>query len=247
MAKSTKTITWTVKGRAFKTNEQSQQTIQPDQDLEIKEKASTLEISGSEGPYGEPISTGVAVHLIGNMLSILSTSKKKITDILEAYSPFIGEKESVVRFLLTDEDAAALNSLRKLITKSMAITFDKSQILRIISQPGCEGVRFYQAVRKDDKGNDIMTLVCVGLNKDAYDLNYAERDNNGTILQSSIPEARVAEGCESLVLDWAHPPGNTVSDSPDETTTQEKKQDPIHDMYVLLKMAEAAKYNNNKS
>jgi hypothetical protein len=59
----------------------------------------------------------------------------------------------------------------------MGVTFDKSQLLRIISQPRCEGVRFYHALRKGSNGDMAATLVLVGVDKDGFDLNYNLKTN----------------------------------------------------------------------
>lgn len=230
-------IKWTVYGRSLEwdSSTSNRPTVKPEQPLTITEDATTLRIPKTEGPYGEPISTGLAVHLIGNMLDVVNTYTTVLKN-LESFIPKFTEKDLDKFVFSPDIMVATLQSIQELIKKSMAITFDKSQILRLISQPGCEGIRFYQAIRKDkESGKDVMTLVCVGLHANAHDLNYS--------MDKSIPNSD--NTCESLVLDWAHPPGSTISDPPDEGTNSASVEatDP---MYVLLRMAEAAKYNNNK-
>lgn len=236
MADVAKKRRWTVYGRVFNrpVGSVDPPTIEPEKPLTIEEDATTLIIPNSEGPYGEPLSTGVAVHLIRNMYDIV----KKSVQIIDSF--LLNRKEgNAIDVLLTPDKIATLEFLKKLIRDSMAITFDKSQILRLISQPGCEGIRFYQALRvvNDQK---VMTLVAVGLNRNACDLNYATREQDGRVSNSTITCSD--HTCNSLLLDWAHPPGGTID--PGGKDDDEWTIDP---MYALLKLAEALEHKEKDS
>lgn len=240
MAEVAKKRRWTVYGRVFNrpVGSVDPPTIEPEKPLTIEEDATTLIIPNSEGPYGEPLSTGVAVHLIRNMYDIVKESNKVIDKIQDKLSPN-KKDDDPLGFFLTPEELETLEFLKKLIRDSMAITFDKSQILRLISQPGCEGIRFYQALRVvNDK--KVMTLVAVGLNRHACDLNYATTNDDGSFAYK--PNDHSDDTCQSLVLDWAHPPGGTTG-GPGVNDTDKWNIDP---MFVLLKLAEAAKVNKKE-
>lgn len=89
------------------------------------------------------------------------------------------------------------NELKKLIQGSFAITFDKNMLLKTISQPKCEGVRFYLCLKKGEKEEDVLSLVTVGVDEAGKDLLYEYTE--GTRVQD-IPT-------RSLVAEYGFPPG----------------------------------------
>ena len=201
---------WTAYG--FKLEKDSQGAKKPsstsEHPLDIQEELHNINMGDlTKGPYGIPISTGVAVMLIKNMLDELSKNG------------FGYSKEGF-------NDAFRNSVIGKLLLNSLGVTFDKSQLLRIISQPQCEGVRFYHAIRKNDKGeSESATLVCVGVDKNGYDLNYFDEVNQ------KYKVNKVDDTCESLVDDWGHPP--TFAKSID--FIEDKIKNP---RYVLWRLAE---------
>lgn len=204
---------WTAYGRKLENDGKGnvKPSVSTENPFDIAEEVNNIHMGdGTKGPFGIPISTGLAVHLIKNMLEVLDKSGHGF------FSQFFNasEKESKESEIIT-----------QLLLNSMGVTFDKSQLLRIISQPGCEGVRFYHAVRKNEAGDsDSATLVCVGVDKNGYDLNY----NSSTPQEISV---RQNDTCESLVDDWGHPPGGGSLDF-----LKNKLQNP---RYKLWRMAES--------
>ena len=202
---------WTAYGRNLvqTSNGSMHPSADADNPLDIFEELQNIKMGdGTKGPYGIPISTGVAVTLIKNMLEAIKSSGHDI-------------------FGFTGDEDSKNDILGKLILNSMGVTFDKSQLLRIISQPRCEGVRFYHAVRKDEQGKGSATLVLVGVDKDGYDLNY-------NLKTPQTIQAKQNDTCESLVDDWGHPPGGNLI----ETLAKDKAE---NERYVLLRMAEDKK------
>jgi hypothetical protein len=175
-----------------------------DHQLDINEVATTIRMPDTTvGPYGVPISTGAAVLLIKNYKEVLKEEKIDFTS-----------------------ESANKSRIEDLLVTLQGITFDKSQILRIISQPGCEGMRFYPAVRKNSSGDfDSFTLVCVGVNENGFDLNYEEYKKENVFTKG-------ADSCESIVDDWGHPP--TIS----KDKLLSAKMGDEH--YVLMRLAEEA-------
>ena len=151
MAKNQLEKRWTVYGRHLERDAQgmARPTLRTNCSLDIKEESHNIRMGdGTKGPYGIPISTGAAVSLIKNMLDVLESNG----------IDFFGSSANVENKQLKND------LLTQLILNSMGVTFDKSQLLRIISQPKCEGVRFYQAVRKGQgRKPDTATLVLVGV------------------------------------------------------------------------------------
>lgn len=96
------------------------------------------------------------------------------------------------------------NELRQLLEGSFAITLDKNVLLKTISQPKCEGIRFYLCVKKGTKGEDLLSLVTVGVDEKGVDLLYEYRE--GTDVRS-IPT-------RSLIAEYGYPPGRLSQTSP---------------------------------
>jgi hypothetical protein len=203
---------WTAYGRHLVKNLHGtlEPTTETENPLDIREELNNIKMGdGTKGPFGIPISTGVAVTLIKNMLEALEKAGHGLFGLIDK----------------KDNKDSGSDIIKQLILNSMGVTFDKSQILRIISQPKCEGVRFYHALRKNKKGeDDSVTLVLVGVDKNGFDLNYkGKKFNSRTGRQNNT--------CESLVDDWGHPPGSGIFD----LVTKDKGKNP---RYVLLRMAE---------
>ena len=96
------------------------------------------------------------------------------------------------------------NVLRQLIEGSFAITLDKNVLLKTISQPKCEGIRFYLCVKKSDKGEDMLSLVTVGVDEKGKDLLYEYTEGTSV---ADIPT-------RSLVAEYGYPPGRLAQTGP---------------------------------
>jgi hypothetical protein len=96
------------------------------------------------------------------------------------------------------------NELRQLIEGTVAITLDRNVLLKTISQPKCEGIRFYLCVKPGTKGENVLSLVTVGVDASGKDLLYEYKE--GTSLQD-IPT-------RSLVAEYGYPPGKLTASTP---------------------------------
>ena len=89
--------------------------------------------------------------------------------------------------------------IKNLIEKGPGVTFDKNILLKMISQPRCEGIRFYPALKS--KGKEFfLSLVIVGVNSEGYDLHYNEGDKK-------IMDAYITK---SLTGEYGHLPGEPL-------------------------------------
>ena len=80
---------------------------------------------------------------------------------------------------------------------SFAITLDKSVLLKTISQPRCEGVRFYLGMKVTEKQENVLTLVTVGVDSAGKDLLYEFQEG---VRVADVPT-------RSLMAEYGHPPG----------------------------------------
>ncbi len=96
------------------------------------------------------------------------------------------------------------NELRQLMEGSFAITFDKNVLLKTISQPKCEGVRFYLCLKQTEQQEDVLSLVTVGVDANGKDLLYE--------YQPGIPVEDIPT--RSLVAEYGYPPGRLQQSGP---------------------------------
>jgi hypothetical protein len=89
------------------------------------------------------------------------------------------------------------SELRQMLEGSFAITLDKNVLLKTLSQPKCEGIRFYLCAKTGEKGEPLLSLVTVGIDEAGKDLLYDYRE--GTAV-ADIPT-------RSLVAEYGYPPG----------------------------------------
>ncbi len=90
------------------------------------------------------------------------------------------------------------NPLKALLSGSFAITFDKSVLLKTLSQPKCEGIRFYLCLKQSEKNpaEQLLSLVTVGVDEAGKDLLYE--------YQPGIPIKDIPT--RSLIAEYGHPP-----------------------------------------
>ena len=84
------------------------------------------------------------------------------------------------------------------------MSLDKNILLKIISQPRCEGVRFYLCLKEGasapPENPDVLSLVAVGVDETGKDLFY---DYSEEIHKSGIENIPTIY----LVAEYGHPPG----------------------------------------
>ena len=96
------------------------------------------------------------------------------------------------------------NELKHLIEGSFAITFDKNVLLKTISQPKCEGVRFYLCLKQAEQQEDVLSLVTVGVDANGKDLLYE--------FQPGIPVEDIQT--RSLIAEYGYPPPRLQQSGP---------------------------------
>lgn len=176
----------------FRTRSASQQRPLPDPNL----GAATPKDS-----FGVAIDAPLAVRLIQNALS---------TTALFLSSFFSTEK-------LNETDKKTQSFFEGVVDLSYGITFDRGIMLKLLSQPNCEGLRAYLCSR-EDQGDYHVSLVMVGVDVDGYDLNYGP------------DETKIGEiTTNSLLVEYGYPPGGR--------TIVNRADTAIDDHYALLKYA----------
>ncbi len=190
MAQDDRKHTWTAKGKKF-----DAVTSQPganEEDIIIKEIKRSVSMDNGTDPYGQAIDANLAVQLMASLL-------RKLNEANLNFAGIETQKDSANQTLsFTQEDF-----LRELMLLSFGMTFDKNMILKILSQPTCEGIRYYLCMKQlpqpSGTAKDFLSLIMVGVDAEGNDLHYRKdaqplTDDNET---------------ESLTVEYAHPPTTT--------------------------------------
>jgi hypothetical protein len=156
-------------------------------------------------PYGIPITAELGIGLIADLQYLILPIAA--ADTKESFTAAI-----------TDE---SFETLKQLLRHSSAITIDKNVLLKTLSQPGCEGIRFYLC-KKIIEDASYLSLVTVGVTSDGQDLHYEYTPGK---LQSGLKEAALPTS--SLVSEYGSPP-------PPSTLAL---ADAVSDKFALLKYA----------
>lgn len=140
---------------------------------------------------GIPVDAPLAVSLMKQLIELFPNDVlypipgRKISDQLRDLIPttsmkiHIDEKSDFVKSLEM-QIAAIANKVQDLedatdvvLRNSLAITADKGSLMKALSQPGCEGLRFYQCV-SGDSGSDPrkLSLVILAVDGESSDLGY---------------------------------------------------------------------------
>ena len=162
-------------------------------DFEIAENPRSVDMEEAEtsvegDPYGIPVSAKLGIALIASFQALIASLREKLG------SNNLSE-------LFTEEQA---DTLTDLLTRSSAITIDKNVLLKTLSQPGCEGVRFYlckKMVADAGKEKAYISLVTVGVDEKGQDLHYEYIEDR---MQSGLLAANLVN--TSLVSEYGSPP-----------------------------------------
>jgi hypothetical protein len=182
-------------------------------------------------PFGIPITPDLAITLISDFFYLLDHphGKPRLDGELSPIGKKFFEGRDIQAHDFTDVDIEsfiqAVNSLVNVLRRSCAITIEKNVLLKTLSQPGCEGLRFYLC-KKNVNSTDYMSLVTVGVDDKGHDLLYKyikyPPDSPGPIADAVTPH--------SLVSEYSHPPGSgIIEDTP--------LGEVYKDHYVLLNYA----------
>lgn len=194
-------VKWIAKGQIYKEQTPVNNPPYPKDDIPIPESEEDgLHMPGGKNIFGEPVDARLAVFYIrklwkkvlgSNVLTIAEDTKALFDELKSMFEEEEAKSidkdalnKKLDQVLKTVEEAN--NWLISLLDNSFGITLDKNTLLKTLSQPGCEGMRFYLALkdkpdkRKQASENDgtsvplpvILTLVSVGVNQKAEDLHF---------------------------------------------------------------------------
>ncbi|MVN23272.1 hypothetical protein [Mucilaginibacter arboris] len=179
-------------------------------EIDIFEECRSVNMDSKQKPYGRPIDADTAVHLISNYIKFVE----------EAFPHLNLKSENLSAEHLDFVDTTLIDIFKV----SYGITYDKNILLKLLSQPKCEGIRSYLCLREPKK-NPHISLVLVGVDCDGNDLHYRKKDTIKKNSSNGIDEITT----QSLTGEFAHPP---------ESSLEKKLTDP---RYALLKMANDSK------
>lgn len=172
-------------------------------------KIASVSGTNSDDTFGVPVDADLAVNLIKNALATTNSYiKTHHANAMETNSKEAG-------------------FVAGLLNLSYGITFDKSIILKILSQPNCEGLRAYACSR--NTGGQDTSLVLVGVDVNGYDLYYGNNSSVNAITGSTIIPT------SSLIVEYGYPPGSTGVQV--EKLVEGNDMPSIAPNYVLLQYA----------
>lgn len=152
---------------------------------------------------GIPVDANLAVHYIKNFFDYytLLIQNPPPINFLEA-----GDLQNVKNNfdLLYDHHEKYRKLHQSIFDLTYGMTLDKDLLLKIISQPLCEGVRFYLCARIAEEDNQVhLSLVTVGVDKKGCDLHYDLKD---TLTENELTPGVNAITTQSLTGEYATPP-----------------------------------------
>ncbi len=210
MAKTSPKTTWKALGKKLKTDEYNRVStisnpVNEDELIDIVEQDKSFTMDGYEDApiAGKPIDAKLAIHLIKKFSDSLPKIPKNILDgtFRERFTGYSDKEYSHFEKWIVS-----------LLLFSRAISIDKSILLKTLSQPGCEGVRFYLCLKDNidfDEENfnsknpkEIMSLVLVGIDEKGKDLLYEFNKDEKKYIQEGVYRVETA----SLTSEYNYPP-----------------------------------------
>ena len=206
-----KKIHWIAKGMTY--NKMQAGTPGTLEDIAFVDSGKEMSMGNDDEYFGMPIDGRLAVHYIrnlwdtikaDNLLRMTEQSIDKVNSYRKNNHAFLKGNENnkalteleKVQQELIDQISQAEKWLLDLLNSSFAISMRKNLVLKTLSQPGCEGLRFYLCMKDKPKENNntkpgantskvqptpenthaapgkILTLVMVGLDIHGQDLNF---------------------------------------------------------------------------
>ncbi|MFC0515129.1 hypothetical protein ACFFGT_13000 [Mucilaginibacter angelicae] len=163
LAKKTHTMaTQELSNTNWKTSVRKLATDDPSsyEDMIIYEQVFCITMPGYDAkPIGRPITANLAVNFIHNLVDACNT----------AIGP--DNIDSLDLDGLKERYNAAKDFIVELRDMYYGVTVDKNFILKLLSQPQCEGLRGYLCY-KNEKDESHFSMVVVGVDANGYDLNY---------------------------------------------------------------------------
>jgi len=218
-----KKVRWIAKGKTYSNLEEGRPHDVAN--IEIPESENGIKMEYGGNIYGEPIDARLAIYYIRKLwteikrdriLSIHQDTRDAFASLEKTLKDNGITDQKMLRSItrlsrdLVDQSQKAENWIAELLDRSFAITMEKSVILKTLSQPECEGIRFYLCMKDpkstekgkeavDKKGNDlrgILTLLTVGVNKEGHDLHFEYYPDKHEIDKfREIPEIETSSLC----------------------------------------------------
>jgi hypothetical protein len=143
--------------------------------------------------FGMPIDANLAIKLIQNAYGGTS----------EFFDAYLEKHEHGT----VDDKEMALNTVLNLQNLMYGVAFNKTIILKILSQPNCEGIRSYLCARQITADTLHYSLIMVGVDINGYDLNYPPAQNTTT--SGNMNNSMTTGGVQTLSLigEYGNPPG----------------------------------------
>ncbi|MBS1486907.1 MAG: hypothetical protein JST43_04900 [Bacteroidetes bacterium] len=208
-----------LKGLIFKKRDRSGNIQTAERPVQVQEYAKSVVVPPDKDtahPYGIPIEATLAINLISDFHLLLGEFK----DV------FIkgGTLETKLKTEKMDSFYKSINTLVQILRRSCAITIDKNVLLKTLSQPGCEGLRFYLC-KKSNEGKDYVSLVTVGVDSNGKDhlYDYTPQSKQKTVSVETT----------SLTSEYGFPPGGGSKKSFESLSLREIYGEP----YPLLNYA----------
>jgi hypothetical protein len=221
---------WTIQGNVYNPiNPMTQPSLKA---ITIPEVGTCVSMPGCSHPFGRPIDANLAINFIANF--------NKTFTITNGDDP--ATFEQVLNTLPLDGLKAIIKKSQQLhesvVKLNYGMTLDKNMALKILSQPRCEGIRFYLC--SESGADSHISLVLVGVDEKGYDLNYKSpritfgTQDAGALLprQGDVPAIKTVT-MESLSGEYVTPPYDAVADG---THTPELEAS-FYERFVLLNIA----------
>jgi hypothetical protein len=154
------------KGWAVKGNTRDSKKPEQKFDLQIPEVNPCIKMPVlKQTVFGSPIDANLAVDFICNFYKLF-----RVTPVPQPGKPF----EKIIDNMNEAELKESLSNAHQIHTQlaklNYGMTMDKNMLLKFLSQPGCEGIRFYLCSESQPQNH--ISLVAVGVDGCGCDLNF---------------------------------------------------------------------------
>jgi hypothetical protein len=168
---------WTIPGKVYnKTGPATDEPIKFQEDL----------LTNNSTPVNAPLAVSLMTQLIG-LIPPEILYPKNLKPISKQLDEWYRRLVQIRKNEKPDELESAekefqdiLNKIKKLedvtvrlLRNSLAITADKGTLMKALSQPGCEGLRFYQCISGYSTVDpEMLSFVILAVDKDSHDLSH---------------------------------------------------------------------------
>jgi hypothetical protein len=220
---------WAVKGTVSTSTEKT--------DLTIPEHGQCITMTDYCDTFGSPIDGTSAVSFIKNFYKLFKIYR---TPLPVPVAEPRREPKTMFEKLIDDMSEPELRAFshesrkvhHQLFKLNYGMTIDKNMALKFLSQPKCEGLRFYLC--SEGTPQQHLSLVAVGVDENGCDLNYTWPDTGYSADTTPL---------NSLLVEYVTPPNPPTMETLDSLHTtgpealEDEKLKDIYNRFVLLNMA----------